>query len=127
MEIAALGVEVADRDCRPEGHIGVRVAHAVTLERVLEGRRHEAVAVAAAVEYGQVHGKAPEIDAEGNEDEAEEACEEVPNNRRERLAHVAQVGPELHEDADADGGNRKEAHPLDGDDAAETKASEGEP
>jgi hypothetical protein len=115
------------RSVSSRGLTGKRVLHTVATESVLEGRAHEAVALAASVEQGKVHLEAGEVDDAGEDDEAKRTGGKVSQPDPGRDAEVAEEGPELADGREAEGGNRKEADPLARGDGAEREAARAEP
>lgn len=124
---SSLCVGVSDGDGGAQRDVCKGVLHAVPDEGVLEGRGHEAVAFARAIEDAQMHCKGQEVDEERDTNEAGGPCKEVPEDEGHWLADVAQVAPELHDGRNTDGSDGEETDPLCGDDAAEEEAASREP
>lgn len=103
------------------------ILHAVTGERVLELARHEAVALAAVVEDGEVDGEHTHVEEDGNGDEANGASGEMPSEERHGHSKIAEQAPELDDGENSHCGDGEESGPLAADDCSECEASQSQP
>ena len=114
VEVAALGVVVAETDSGAKGDVGGHIRHALGIQRGLELGRHEAISIARVDEAEKVDREHAHVEGRRNDDQAEDAREEMlePNPRR-HVPGVAQQDPELERSQAADPGNGEQADPLD--------------
>ena len=70
VEVAALGVNVPDRNLGTKCNICECILHPSSTERMLERRAHEAIAVSRAVQDMEVNREHGEVKHEGDEDKA---------------------------------------------------------
>lgn len=87
VEITALGVVVAEADPATKSDIGCNVGHALVVEGSLEFRRHEAVTVTRVDQAEEVDRKHADIEANWDNDQAEETGKEV--FEPQALSHVS--------------------------------------
>lgn len=128
VEVAALGVDVADGDTAAEENIGGDVAHTLVVESRLELGAHEAVTVTGVDEANEVDGEHGEVEGGGNDDEAEDASEKVLGEGWDAdVFGITEQDPELDEGQGANPGNGEETNPLDAAGNTETEAGHGEP
>lgn len=77
MQIATLGVGMADRDTTTEGDIRGSVLHTLVVQSSLEFGAHKSISIAGILEDQEVNRKHGHVEGNGNDDEAESAGEEV--------------------------------------------------
>ena len=130
MEIATLGVVVANADARSKGNVGWDISHTLGVKGGLKLAAHEAVAITRIDEAEEVDSKHAHVEADGDNDQAEDAskkmlkphaCADVPG--------ISKENPELESGERSDPSNSEKANPLDTDGStqAETRGSQPEP
>lgn len=127
MQVASLGVDMPDRDLGANGDVGEGVGHTASTEGVLELGAHEPVSFARVTEDKEVDAEHGHVEDHGDEDEADRAGDEVPDEEPRRDAEVAEKIPELLERTEAYSGDGEETDPLAADDSAEGETGHDEP
>lgn len=128
VEVAALGVDVADAHAAAKCDVGSNIVHALVVESCLEFGAHEAIALAWVDQAEEVNSEHGHVEGDGNNDEAESPSHQVlaPKSHRDVLV-VAQKDPELKQSQRAYPGNGEQANPFDADSDTQSQTGHGEP
>ncbi len=127
MQVSTLSVDVPDGDLRTNGDVREGIGHTASPESVLELRAHETVSLTRVTEDEEVDAEHGHVEDDGDEDEADCAGDEMPDEEPRRDAEVAEKIPELLESTETDSGNGEETDPLATDDGAERETGHDEP
>lgn len=149
MKIASLGVEVTDADARSKCNIGGNVLHPLRVQGCLELGRHESISIAGVDKAQEVDSKHGAVEAEGNNNQAEDTSKEVlepqalydkrlaPVSSRSRsmigstyrcdILRIAKQHPQLENSKRPNPSNGEESNPFDAECSAQREASCHEP
>ena len=145
VQIATLGIDMADSDTAAHHDVGGNVLHSLVVEGGLELGAHKAVTISRVLEADKMDGEHGHVESHGDDDKAEYPSHEVLGeqtlyvcelelNRHSRkgayhghILVVAQKNPELDESEGANPSNGKESNPLDAHGDTQTETCKDKP
>ncbi|KAI9163621.1 LOW QUALITY PROTEIN: hypothetical protein HJFPF1_05242 [Paramyrothecium foliicola] len=137
VQVAALGVDVANGDTAAQNNIGGDILHALGVEGGLKLGAHEAISVTRVAEAHEVNRKHGHVESGGDNDEGECASHEVLGQKSLANCYfnayhgdvlvVAEQNPQLDKGQAPDPGDGEKANPFDADSDSETKTSHEQP